>query len=119
MPTRPPAQPALGLVVSGRNEGTRLERCLTSVRDIPRGVYVDSGSTDGSVALARQHGVAVVQLEIPPKFTAARARNAGLERLLAECPEMEFVQMVDGDCEVQDGWIEAGVAALRAAPDLA
>ena len=109
----------LGVVVIGRNEGMRLARCLASVRSVPVRVYVDSGSTDGSVELARGEGVTVVELPIPPHFTAARARNAGLTQLLAMKPEIEFVQMVDGDSELQPDWIEAALAALRADPDLA
>ncbi|MDP9090662.1 MAG: glycosyltransferase [Pseudomonadota bacterium] len=109
----------LGLVVIGRNEGERLTRCLASVADIPKRVYVDSGSTDGSVALAQRQGVGVVELPVPPLFTAARARNAGLSQLLAGEPDLEFVQMVDGDCEIQSGWIDAGLAALRLDSELA
>lgn len=109
----------LGLVVIGRNEGERLARCLISVQAVPNRVYVDSGSTDGSVALARKGGVSVVELPVPPNFTAARARNAGLAQLLTANPNLEFVQMVDGDCEVQPGWIDAALAALSAEPDLA
>jgi GT2 family glycosyltransferase len=109
----------LGLVVIGRNEGDRLARCLRSVRAIPNRIYVDSGSTDGSVALARAERVTVVELVTPPHFTAARARNAGLARLLTAAADLEFVQMIDGDCEVQPGWIAAGLAAMRAEPDLA
>ena len=109
----------LGLVAIGRNEGERLARCLSSIRAVRKRVYVDSGSTDGSVALARNEGVSVVDLPVPPKFTAARARNAGLAQLLAANPTLEFVQMVDGDCEVQPGWIEAALAILQAEPDLA
>jgi hypothetical protein len=109
----------VGLVVIGRNEGERLARCLNSVRLVAQRVYVDSGSTDGSVALARSQGVAVVELAAPPPFTAARARNSGLGRLLADHPDLEFVQMVDGDCEVQPGWIAAALAALLAEPGLA
>ena len=109
----------LGLVAIGRNEGQRLARCLMSVRTIPSRVYVDSGSSDGSVALARDAGASVIELPVPPNFTAARARNAGLAQLLAENPNLEFVQMIDGDCELQPGWIEAGVAALRGDSDLA
>lgn len=114
-----PAFPALGLVVIGRNEGERFARCLQSVRSIPQRVYVDSGSTDGSVALARAEGVIVVELATPPPFTAARARNAGLAELLSAHTGLEFVQMVDGDCEVQPGWVDAAIAALRAEPGLA
>jgi GT2 family glycosyltransferase len=109
----------VGLVVIGRNEGERLIRCLASVHAIPHRVYVDSGSSDGSVERARRDGVSVIELEVPPNFTAARARNAGLSRLLAESPTLEFVQMVDGDCEVHPEWIAAALAALRADPGLA
>lgn len=109
----------LGLVVIGRNEGDRLVRCLASVRSIPDCVYVDSGSTDGSVEFARREGVVVLELEVPPNFTAARARNAGLTALLSQRPDLEFVQLVDGDCEIHADWIPAGMAALRAEPGLA
>lgn len=103
----------------GRNEGQRLARCLASLGAIADRIYVDSGSTDDSVALAQRAGLSVLRLAEPPPFTAARARNAGLHRLLEEHPDLEFVQMVDGDCEVRPGWIEAATAALRAEPDLA
>lgn len=94
-------------VVIGRNEGPRLERCLRSLlgRVHPL-VYVDSQSTDGSVTLARALGVEVVELDLSIPFTAARARNAGFERVVALAPETAFVQFVDGDCEVEAGWIE-------------
>jgi len=109
----------LGLVVIARNEGDRLIRCLVSVREIPNRVYVDSGSTDDSVARARSLGVTVLQLRMPPPFTAARARNAGLARLLEDHPDLEFVQMVDGDCEVRSGWLNAALSTLRSDPNLA
>lgn len=109
----------LGLVVIGRNEGARLIRCLASVRSIPNRVYVDSGSTDGSIEHARGVGVSVIQLEVPPNFTAARARNAGLTELLSTTPNLEFVQLVDGDCEIHPQWLAAALQALRAEPRLA
>jgi GT2 family glycosyltransferase len=109
----------LGVVVIGRNEGERLARCFASVRRIPNRVYVDSGSTDGSIELAGAEGIEVVELAIPPPFTAARARNAGLVQLLSGHPDLEFAQMVDGDCELQSGWIESGLAVLQGEPSLA
>jgi glycosyltransferase involved in cell wall biosynthesis len=103
----------VGIVMIGRNEGERLARCLASTRAFAHRVYVDSGSTDGSVALAKSEGAIVIELPVPPKFTAARARNAGIEALLLTSPRLTFIQAVDGDCEVQPGWIEAGLAALE------
>jgi hypothetical protein len=73
-------------------------------------VYVDSGSSDGSLEYAQACGAAVVALE--PPFTAARARNFGLDRLRAMNPEIPFVQFLDGDCELRPGWLRAGATAL-------
>ena len=111
-------RPTLGAVVIGRNEGDRLKACLHSLVPLcARVVYVDSGSGDDSVAFARSLGVTVVELDTSTPFTAARARNAGFEALLAG-GELDLVQFVDGDCKVQPGWLEAGAAALAANPDL-
>ena len=103
----------LGAVVIGRNEGQRLRECLASLAGrVARLVYVDSGSTDGSIALARQMGAEVVELDTTRPFTAARARNAGLAQLRVIGPELELVQFVDGDCEVAPGWIAQAVQAM-------
>lgn len=95
----------LGAVVIGRNEGERFERCLASlVGNAEPIVYVDSGSIDGSVEHARSHGAEVVQLDTSIPFTAARARNAGFERLRELAPDVGLVMFVDGDCEVDPNW---------------
>jgi glycosyltransferase involved in cell wall biosynthesis len=100
-------------VIIGRNEGERLRRCLMSVSAAPSMiVYVDSGSSDGSLALAAQLGTQAVELDHKLAFTAARARNTGLARLREMNPGLEFVQFVDGDCEVVPGWLEKAVAAI-------
>ena len=109
----------IGIVVIGRNEGERLRRCLESCRreavDI---LYVDSGSRDGSVALARGLGVDVLELDMTRPFSAARARNAGAAALIARRPRTELIQFVDGDCELVEGWIAAAAAALEIEPAL-
>ncbi len=110
----------LGAVAIGRNEGERLRRCLASlVGQVGVVVYVDSGSTDGSVELARAVGVLVTELDRAQPFTAARARNAGLARLHEAAPDLELVQFVDGDCEVAAGWFERADQELVADPRLA
>lgn len=105
----------VSVVTIGRNEGERFRLCLES---IPAGtpiVYVDSGSTDGSVALARGRGVSVVELDTSIPFTAARARNAGL----AEVGDVEFVQMIDGDCALDPLWLDRAMATMDEDPTLA
>lgn len=110
----------IGVVAIGRNEGERLRRCLTSI-DVAGApvVYVDSASTDGSSDLARALGAHVVDLDMTEPFTAARARNAGLNALVAAHPELDYVQFVDGDCEFERGWIAAATAFLDSRADVA
>ncbi len=109
-----------GVVVIGRNEGERLNRCLTSVLNVAAAVvYVDSGSTDGSVALSKNLGVTVVELDLRDPFTAARARNEGFRKLLEIRPALDYVFFVDGDCEVVAGWLEKGTRFLEQHPDVA
>ncbi len=110
----------LGVVVIGRNEGDRLVRCLESARvSTDRVVYVDSGSTDGSVAFAKSIGVEVVDLDTSIPFTAARARNEGIARLVERWGDVETVHTIDGDCSFADGWIDTAVAFLDEHPKAA
>lgn len=103
----------IGAVAIGRNEGERLRRCLASLTPIAgRIVYVDSGSTDGSVALAKAAGAEVVELDLSAPFTAARARNVGFAQLMTgRAPT--FVQFIDGDCELQPDWMAQARASLE------
>lgn len=107
----------VGVVAIGRNEGERLKRCLRSaIACTDRVVYVDSGSTDGSVEFALSIGVEVVDLDTSIPFTAARARNAGIERLCEKWEGLRFVQVLDGDCELRDGWVQTAYDFLESNP---
>jgi glycosyltransferase involved in cell wall biosynthesis len=110
--TPSPTNARVGIVVIGRNEGHRLLRCLNSIDRTLPAVYVDSGSVDGSPNEALRLGIDVVPLDAASPFTAARARNAGLDHLLAATPDLDYVQMMDGDCEVLPGWIDAATTAM-------
>lgn len=97
---------SIGVVVIGRNEGNRLKRCIESVMSVANKiVYVDSGSTDGSVAMALGMGLGILELDMQVPFTAARARNEGFKQLLKSSPELDYIQFVDGDCELVEGWL--------------
>jgi len=119
-PARADAALGFGVIAIGRNEGERLRLCLASAFGAAeRVIYVDSGSTDGSVELARKLGADVVNLDLRRPFTAARARNAGWQRLLESAPTVEAIQFVDGDCEIVAGWLERAAAELAANEKLA
>jgi GT2 family glycosyltransferase len=110
----------VGAVVIGRNEGVRLLRCLMSVIELSGHlVYVDSASTDGSADAARELGANVVMLDMSLPFTAARARSEGFARLVSLAPMLEHVMFIDGDCVVENGWLETASTFLDSHPDFA
>jgi cellulose synthase/poly-beta-1,6-N-acetylglucosamine synthase-like glycosyltransferase len=89
--------PAISVVIIGRNEGARLERCLESVKRMrsPGGdvesIYVDSASADGSPQVAQASGAHTIVVR--PRFpSAALGRNAGWRRATGQ-----FVLFLDGD----------------------
>lgn len=107
-------------VIIGRNEGGRLIRCLDAVSKFTtKLIYVDSASVDDSVKEASKRGAHVVLLNMTKPFTAARARNAGFEKAYALFSDTEFVQFIDGDCEVLAGWLETSVSFLQKNPQIA
>jgi len=77
-------------------------------------VYVDSASTDDSLEIAAALEVKIVNLDPEQALSAARARNAGFEQLVKNNPDIEYVQFVDGDCELIEGWIGGAVQFLEA-----
>jgi GT2 family glycosyltransferase len=109
---------AFGVVIIGRNEGDRLRRCIESASRGGALVYVDSGSTDGSAQWARSRGADAIELDMSAPFTAARARNTGYRRLKETSPNLLYVQFVDGDCELQEGWLERAASFLDSHPDI-
>jgi GT2 family glycosyltransferase len=114
----------IGLVAIGRNEGARLRACLTTARALLGSqaplVYVDSGSTDDSLEIARDIGARIVEIDPATGFTAARARNLGAAAL-AQAPDggPDFIQFIDGDCELVPGWLNAARARLDESPGIA
>lgn len=113
----PNVSETVGVVVIGRNEGERLRRCLTApgIAGLTT-VYVDSGSTDGSIELARSLGVEALALDSDRPYTAARGRNAGIAHLIEHHPNLRLVQLLDGDTEIDDDFISAALAELNTDP---
>lgn len=110
----------IGIVIIGRNEGERLIRCIQSLQEyVKQTVYVDSGSSDGSIEAAKALGTQSLALDMSMPFTAARARNAGFSELLRLFPEIEFVQFVDGDSEILNNWVADAVLYLQNNPQIA
>lgn len=106
-------KPAISVVVIGRNEGARLARCLSSVNSARSPdyslelIYVDSASTDGSVALAKTHAAQVISVS-PKRPSAALGRNAGWRAASAE-----FILFLDGDTLLHPQFIHRALVAMN------
>src|SRR5271170_8230417 len=102
----------LSVVVIGRNEGARLGRCLESIARMRplhgsiEVIYVDSGSTDGSLERAVQFRVKVKRLESANPCAAA-GRNVGWR--LAKAPIIFFL---DGDTVLEGNFVADSIAEL-------
>ncbi len=106
--------PEIGVVAIGINVEKFLTECLQSIRDsdYPQNklqiVFVDGGSTDNSVALAKQaDGVRVIELK-DPHPTPGKGRNAGWRRL-----QTPLIQFLDADTALHPQWLKTAVGALE------
>lgn len=107
----------ISAVVIGRNEGARLIACLEALQgQFEQIVYVDSGSSDDSVVEAAARGATVVDLDLSVPFTAARARNAGLDILLENNSAPDLVHFIDGDCVLDPDWLNKAISHLEDHP---
>jgi glycosyltransferase involved in cell wall biosynthesis len=106
------------LVMIGRNEAKNLAISLPAIQgQINKIIYVDSGSTDGSKELARSYGADVIELDTEQPFTAARARNAGLQAVLNSEIDFKYIQFIDGDCELIPEYLHKALEFLETNPD--
>jgi len=96
----------LSVTIITRDAARLLEPCLKSAAFADEIVVVDSGSTDGTVELARAHGAKVVQAEW---------RGFGPQKQLAvEAAAHDWVLCLDADERVSDPLRESLLAAMRA-----
>ena len=101
--------PAIDVIIIGINVQSYLGDCIASIRaaDYPPELltitFVDGGSSDGSVAIARAAGVRLIELnDVHP--TPGRGRNAGL--FAATAP---FVQFMDADTLLDRDWLKTAL----------
>jgi glycosyltransferase involved in cell wall biosynthesis len=97
----------ISFVVIGRNEGFFLEKCFESIERIIKRtmtldfeiIYVDSGSTDDSLSIAKRYATKVIS--IIGQQNAAISRNEG-----ARNSRGDFLIFLDGDMELELSFFE-------------
>ena len=103
----------ISVVVIGKNEGSRLDTCLTQAKQALRAlshelIYVDSRSTDNSIAVAKSHGARCFLLE-DERTTAGLGRFAG-----TQAARGEYILFLDGDMQLQPGFVERAMMNMAA-----
>lgn len=102
----------ISVVVIGRNEGARLQACLESIRhalaDVPHEViYVDSHSTDDSLAVAKGFGARCF-VPCACETTAALGRDVGAREARGD-----VLLFLDGDMTLSDGFVQSALNEMR------
>jgi len=103
--------PPVSVVVIGLNEAKHLDDCFKAIiasnysgEEIEL-IYVDSGSADQSVAIAREYTSSVyIESNLP---TAARNRNRGLIE-----SKYDIVHFIDGDIVIEPDYLRFAVEKL-------
>lgn len=101
----------ISVIVIGKNEGARLDSCMESIRAAlgilaHEIIYVDSRSTDDSVARAKAHGARCYILS-DENTTAGLGRHVG-----AKEAKGEYLLFLDGDMQLQKGFCEKAMMAM-------
>ncbi len=106
----------ISIIVIGLNEEKNLKQCLESVTAASLSdevntevVYVDSGSTDNSIAIAKSFPKVKVIMLDDPQPSAAKGRNLG-----ASVTKAEYIQFIDGDSVLDKDWLTKALARLKA-----
>jgi GT2 family glycosyltransferase len=99
------------VIVTGRNVQNTLRACLSSIRNLEFSdrlhvIYVDGGSTDQSVQIAREFDN--VEILTEQSGTPAGGRNAGLAKARGE-----ICAFTDADCRVSSQWLERARTRLQ------
>jgi glycosyltransferase involved in cell wall biosynthesis len=100
--------PSVSVVIPVKDGGPLLEEALEAVRgpgDVEL-LVIDSGSRDGSQAVARAAGAQLVEIA-PEEFGHGRTRNLGAERSSGD-----LICFLTQDAVPQEGWLDAYLEAF-------
>jgi glycosyltransferase involved in cell wall biosynthesis len=92
------------IIIPAKNEEANIGRCIDSILNVDwdRSQYeiivVDNGSSDRTVAIAREKGA---QVFVKPELTISGLRNFG-----ASSASGEILAFIDADCTVVTTWLE-------------
>jgi cellulose synthase/poly-beta-1,6-N-acetylglucosamine synthase-like glycosyltransferase len=105
---------SFAILVPAHDEETHLPRCLRSIPGHPglRTIVVADNCSDGTAAVAERHGAECLVRNNPDLIGKGYALAFGMPAAMAHRPDA--VLILDADCELAPGTLEAFDAALAA-----
>lgn len=100
----------LSVIIITKNEAKNIQACLDSVQFANEWIIVDSGSTDGTVEIARATGATVIETDDWPGFGPQKNRALDAAR-------GEWILSLDADERIPDALRDEILAAMRDATD--
>lgn len=106
--------PGVSIIIKAYNEAEHIDRCIDSALRALSNLHgevilADSGSTDGTVAIARRHPIRIVQL------ADIQQRRCGIGPQLGyQFARFEFVYILDGDMQLDPEFLPAALRYLAA-----
>lgn len=119
MSTRTANRPRVSILIKALNEEARIAACIesalaASARVCGEVILADSGSTDGTLAIAARYPIAIVQLATPAE------RRCGVGPQLGyQFADADLIYVLDGDMELDARFLETAIDALEQDPALA
>jgi hypothetical protein len=111
---------SVSIVIIGRNEERGIAKCIEAAKLAAAQIggaellFVDSASTDETVAIVKSLGVCVISLDPSLKLSPSAGRYAGSLRANGE-----FILFIDADTHVYTDFLPTALARLKTDPKLA
>jgi len=111
----PGQEPLIGAVVIARNEAATIGICLAALRralDSQGGgeiLLVDSASKDLTAQIAGEAGCRVIEVR-----AASRICPSAMRRIGASKSRSRYLLFLDGDCELEEGFLPEALRAMEA-----
>ena len=112
-------KPTLSIIIKTLNEEKNIEKCLTSVVNATKNInteiiLADSISNDKTLEKAKDYPIKIVQLKNPNERSCGIGPQLGFQYA-----EGEYVYILDGDMEIECGFLEVAISTLQNNPTLA